>query len=78
MSKRNRLQAGKILEVQYGDDFDFNTEKDLRTLYLAFWPAGSGPLGCMATICALVEFIAYEKGFDPKTWFSDELKEVLE
>lgn len=31
--------------------------------YSAFYPVGSGPLGCMKVICQLIEYIAEKEGF---------------
>jgi hypothetical protein len=44
------------------------TEDELKSLWKAYYPAGSGPLGAMRTICALVESIAQMRGFDVSKW----------
>jgi len=44
----------------------FDTEEQLQEYYLAYYPKGSGPLGAMKVICALLESIAIDKGFTLK------------
>ncbi len=43
-------------------------EDGLKSLWRAYYPAGSGPLGVMRTVCGLIEEIARTKGFDPVQW----------
>lgn len=40
------------------------TPETLKNMRVAWYPAGSGPLGCAATVCALLELLAEEKGWD--------------
>ena len=47
------------------------SEEQMKALWLAWYPAGSGPLGAMKTICALLESIAHMRGFDPSQWGKD-------
>lgn len=42
------------------------TEENLKALRKAWYPAGSGPLSAMGTICGLIDAIAKEKGFNVK------------
>ena len=44
------------------------TEDHLYSLWIAWYPGGSGPLGAMKTICALVESMATQKGYDISKW----------
>lgn len=43
-------------------------EEDLKGLWRAYYPAGSGPLGVMKTVCGLIEEIARNKGYNPTDW----------
>lgn len=44
----------------------FETQAELQEYYNAYFPAGSGPLGTMRVVCALLEKITLEKGFTLK------------
>lgn len=60
------------------------SEERLKSLWKAWYPGGSGPLGCVAIsinwhnhiqrissmrqICALIESIAHLRGFDVAKW----------
>lgn len=44
------------------------SEAQLLSLWRSYYPAGSGPLGTMKTVCALIESIAHLRGFDPSKW----------
>lgn len=44
------------------------SEEQLKALWLAWYPGGSGPLGAMKTICGLIESIAHMRGFDVSKW----------
>ena len=43
-------------------------EQQLKSLWNAYYPAGSGPLGVMRTVCALIESLAHLRGFDVSKW----------
>lgn len=43
-------------------------EGSLHSLWKAYYPAGSGPLGVMKTVCGLIEEVARMKGFDVSKW----------
>lgn len=47
---------------------DVDNEDQLKSLYLAYFPAGSGPLGSLSMICKLIETIAEEKGYNIMEW----------
>ncbi len=44
------------------------SEDQLKSLWKAWYPGGSGPLGAMRQICVLIESIAYLRGFDVTKW----------
>lgn len=48
------------------------SEEQLKQLWLAYYPSGSGPLGIMRTVCALIESIAHMRGFNPENWHRSE------
>ena len=50
--------------LSYADE----SEDQLFGLWKAWYPAGSGPLGAMNTICTLIENIASLRGFDVSKW----------
>lgn len=49
-------------------DFITMSEEELKAMWLAWYPAGSGPLGAMRHICSLIEAIALMRGFDIQKW----------
>ena len=44
------------------------SEAQLKSLWDTWYPAGSGPLGAMRTICALIENICHLRGIDTSDW----------
>jgi hypothetical protein len=44
------------------------TEEQLYNLWCAYYPAGSGPLSTMRTVCAMIENLAHLRGFDVSKW----------
>ena len=44
------------------------SEDQLKSLWKAWYPIGSGPLSAMRSICALIESIAHMRGFDVSKW----------
>lgn len=55
---------------EFGQNFE--TEFDLQSYYHAYYPHGSGPIGVMKVVCALLEKIALDKGFTLKKPGEDE------
>jgi len=49
-------------------DFLVMTEEELKAMWLAWYPAGSGPLSAMRQICSLLEAVATLRGFDIQKW----------
>ena len=45
------------------DTTSFDTPEKLARLRLAYWPAGSGPLGPMRTVVALINDLARVRGW---------------
>lgn len=50
--------------ARYKDDFETIDNETLIEWYQSFQPAGSGPLGLMKIICALIEELAEERGIE--------------
>jgi hypothetical protein len=49
-------------------DFLVMTEEELKSMWNAWYPGGSGPLGEMRRICSLIEAVAMLRGFDIQKW----------
>jgi hypothetical protein len=47
-------------------EIDINDPEQLQQVYTSCYPVGSGPLGLMRIVTALIEEIAKEKGFELK------------
>lgn len=47
------------------------SEEDLKSLWLSWYPGGSGPLSAMREICRLIEAVAHLRGFDVTKWQRD-------
>ena len=52
------------MRKSYIPEIDINDHELLQEWYFRMYPGGSGPLGEMRIICALIEAIAREKGFE--------------
>ncbi len=46
---------------------DINDQSELQGIYTKCYPRGSGPLGMMRLVAALIEAIAKDKGFKLET-----------
>ena len=44
------------------------SEDEYYRLWMSYYPAGSGPLGAMRAVCALIESICYLRGIDTSKW----------
>ena len=44
------------------------TEEELKDLWIAYYPSGSGPLSTMRQICVLIETVARMRNFDVDKW----------
>jgi hypothetical protein len=44
------------------------TEEELVSLWRAWYPQGSGPIGAMRVICAAIEAVAKLRGFNIDKW----------
>jgi len=51
-------------------------EEGYFRLWLSYYPAGSGPLGVMKTVCALIESICHLRGIDTSQWPARATKEL--
>ena len=49
-------------------DFLVMTEEELKAMWVAWYPGGSGPLSAMRNICSLIEAIATLRGIDIQKW----------
>jgi hypothetical protein len=56
-------------------NIDLDNEEQLADLYVKMQPAGSGPLGMMRIMCALIEAIAKERGYDTNSWLRGKFNE---
>lgn len=65
MGKNDAKRNGLVDPSQTYSDMN---EDDLYGLWVAYYPAGSGPLGVMKTVCGLIEEIARMKGYNPSLW----------
>jgi len=63
----NKPHKIRVLDEKYNEFMTMN-EDELKNFRDVWYPGGSGPIGAMYAITALVKVVATLRGFDTSTW----------